>query len=247
MWRDARSGYVFRMWMGGRVLLKSDSITELSKALSKFQAEVKNPANSAVNPFFKSKYAPLNEILNDVRPILSKHGLSVIQAPSSEDGERITITTMLLHNSGEWIQCDALTLKAEKMTPQGAGVCTTYGRRYAISALLGISSEDDDDGNGAEAKKPAPIAAKPAPKAAITPQVAKEIENTISKAIGEPPKPKPIDKVKWWMQVHSLGLTDAEVHDIAGQESIADILADRTLATELYGKCKIVADERKGA
>ena len=59
----------------------SESIKEIATALCKFQAEVKNPSNSAVNPFFKSKYAPLNEILNDVRPLLAKHGLSVYRCP----------------------------------------------------------------------------------------------------------------------------------------------------------------------
>jgi len=125
---------------------KSDSIAELAKHLAMFQAEVTNPANSADNPFFKSKYAPLNEILNLVRPILTRYGLSVIQAPSG-DGENISISTVLLHESGEWIEFPPLVLKADKVTPQGAGSAITYGRRYALSAVLGISSEDDDGGN----------------------------------------------------------------------------------------------------
>ena len=127
---------------------KSDSIAELAKHLAMFQAEVTNPANSADNPFYKSKYAPLNEILNLVRPILTRYGLSIIQAPSG-DGENISISTVLLHESGEWIEFPPLVLKADKVTPQGAGSAITYGRRYALSAVLGISSEDDDDGNHA--------------------------------------------------------------------------------------------------
>jgi hypothetical protein len=127
---------------------KSDSIKSLAKALAAFQAEVKNPANTADNPFFKSKYAPLQDILNLVRPLLSKHGLSILQIPSG-DGEKIVITTMLMHESGEWIESCPLVLKADKPTAQGAGSAITYGRRYALSAVLGISSEDDDDGNQA--------------------------------------------------------------------------------------------------
>ena len=130
---------------------KSESIKELSVALSKFQGEITNPANTAVNPFFKSKYAPLNDVLNTIRPILSKHGLSVIQSPSSE-GETISITTMLIHDSGEWIETLPLNLKMDKVTAQGAGSAITYARRYSLSAVLGISSEDDDDGNNAESK-----------------------------------------------------------------------------------------------
>lgn len=134
---------------------KSDSIANLATALCQFQAEISNPKNTANNPFFKSKYAPLNDVLNLVRPILSKHGLSIFQSPSG-DGDNIIITTMLLHSSGEWIEADPLVLRAEKATAQGAGSAITYGRRYAVSAILGISSEDDDDGNHATGNKEEP-------------------------------------------------------------------------------------------
>ena len=115
--------------------------------------EIKNPANTATNPFFKSKYAPLSDVLNAVRPILSKNGLSVLQSPSG-DGEHIIVTTTLIHSSGEWIESPELVLKADKATAQGAGSAITYARRYALSAILGISSEDDDDGNEAEKQAP---------------------------------------------------------------------------------------------
>lgn len=128
---------------------KSESIENLAKALSKFQSEVTNPKNTQDNPFYNSKYAPLQDVLNLVRPLLSKYGLSVIQHPSG-DGEHISISTVLLHESGEWIEFDPLVLKAEKVTPQGAGSAITYGRRYALSAVLGIASEDDDDANAFE-------------------------------------------------------------------------------------------------
>jgi|LSQX01.2.fsa_nt_gb hypothetical protein len=127
---------------------KSESIKEIAKALCQFQAEVKNPANTANNPFFKSKYAPLQDILNLVRPLLSKHGLSILQMPSSDEGD-VVITTLLMHTSGEWIETCPLKMKPVKTDPQGIGSCITYGRRYSLSAVLGISSEDDDDGNGA--------------------------------------------------------------------------------------------------
>lgn len=134
------------------MMQKSDSIKNLAVALAKFQSEIENPKNTVDNPFFKSKYAPLNDVLNVVRPLLSKHGLSVIQSPGG-DGQNISINTMLIHESGEWIEFDPLVLKAEKMTPQGAGSAVTYGRRYSLSAVLGISSEDDDDGNHASNNK----------------------------------------------------------------------------------------------
>lgn len=127
---------------------KSESIKNIATALSQFQSEVTNPKNTADNPFFRSKYAPLNDILNDVRPLLSKYGLSILQSPSG-DGSNIVITTLLMHSSGEWIESEPLVLKTDKATAQGAGSGISYARRYAISAILGIASEDDDDGNHA--------------------------------------------------------------------------------------------------
>lgn len=133
---------------------KSDSIKNIAKALAAFQSEVKNPTKTTDNPFFKSKYAPLSEILNTVRPLMAKHGLSILQAPSG-DGAQISITTLITHESGEWIEADPLILRAEKATAQGAGSAITYGRRYALSSMLGISSEEDDDGNQASNSKSA--------------------------------------------------------------------------------------------
>lgn len=134
---------------------KSESIANLAKALAAFQSEIQNPKNTADNPFYSSKYAPLHEVLNIARPLLAKHGLSVLQSPSG-NGAEITISSILMHSSGEWIEPDPLVLKADKPTAQGAGSAITYGRRYSISAILGISSEDDDDGNGAEPKQDKP-------------------------------------------------------------------------------------------
>jgi len=141
---------------------KSESIKELASALKDFQAEVKNPKNVANNPFFNSKYAPLDEVINTVKEPLSKHGLSYIQMPNSEDGALVAITTMLLHESGEWIESEPLKLKSDKPTAQGSGSSITYARRYQISAMIGIASEDEDDGNTtahtiSEAKEPEKI------------------------------------------------------------------------------------------
>ena len=175
----------------------SESLVNIAVALKNFQAEVKNPANTANNPFFNSKYAPLADILNLIRPLLSKHGLSVIQMPGG-DGESVSVTTLLLHESGEWIETDPLILRAEKVTAQGAGSAITYGRRYSLSAVLGISSEDDDDGNFATHGKPA---TKPK-----------------NKSTNEPTNnPKGYDLTKLWGSLRNLGCTDEEVHEFARQ------------------------------
>jgi hypothetical protein len=134
----------------------SESIASLAKAYSQFQAEVVNPTNTAKNPQFKSNYAPLDEVINTAKPVLAKFGLSVYQSTGSE-GESVKITSILMHESGEYIQSDELTLPAyqtkgggvKEFNAQGAGSAITYGRRYSLSAILGLASEDDDDGNHA--------------------------------------------------------------------------------------------------
>lgn len=126
----------------------SEKIDALAQALSAFQAEIKDPARDANNPFFKSKYVTLDDLLKQVRPVMAKHGLSFIQSPGG-DGKTITIRTVLMHTSGQWIETEALALQAAKVDPQGAGSAVTYGRRYALSAVLGVAWDDDDDGNKA--------------------------------------------------------------------------------------------------
>lgn len=172
-------------------MLKSETIAKLAEALATFQGEVKNPYNSTVNPFFKSKYAPLGDVLALVRPILAKNGLSIIQESSSENGN-VIIKTTLLHKSGEWIESEPLALKLEKNTPQGVGSAMTYGKRYSVCAILGISSDDDDDGNEHEKdgkNKPKqqakPTNNKPQP---TKPTISKEVQvvsDEIKKLIGK--------------------------------------------------------------
>ena len=130
------------------MLNKSESIKNLAVALAKFQGEVRNAPKSANNPFFKSKYTPLDVVVDHIRPILEKNGLSYIQSCGG-DGALVTVTTLILHESGEWIELEPLALKADKVTAQGAGSAITYARRYALTAAFGIASDEDDDGNAA--------------------------------------------------------------------------------------------------
>ena len=118
----------------------SESIVNISQALLKAQKELEDPKQTAENPFFKSKYAPLVDILKMARPIFNKHGITILQ-----DIQGLTVSTIFLHESGEWIQQGGITLIPEKETPQAGGSAITYARRYAISAALGIASEEDDD------------------------------------------------------------------------------------------------------
>jgi hypothetical protein len=130
----------------------SESIIGIAQALLEVQKELKNTAQTAENPFYHSSYAPLNKILDEVRPICNKHGITILQDVYSENGN-LYVSTMLLHKSGEWMQQEGMWLPLEKPTPQSSGSAVTYGRRYTISAMLGIATEEDDDGNAGEKQK----------------------------------------------------------------------------------------------
>ncbi|PFD89183.1 recombinase [Bacillus thuringiensis] len=134
---------------------KSETIIELAKALVKFNSEVNKIAKDADNPFFKNNYATLDTIIDEIRPILSKHGLSIMQIPSG-DGQNVTLKTLLLHESGEWLESDELTMKPVKNDPQAVGSCITYARRYSLAAFLSLNTGEDDDGNGATYGKDKP-------------------------------------------------------------------------------------------
>jgi len=115
-----------------------------------FNGEVKKIEKDGKNPHFKSDYATLDNIIDVTRPILHKHGLTVMQFPGG-DGEKVTVRTMVMHESGEWIESEPLTIKPTKVDPQGAGSAITYARRYSYAAALSLSLGDDDDGNSASA------------------------------------------------------------------------------------------------
>jgi hypothetical protein len=122
----------------------SESIKELATALCKFQGAVEKIRKTEENPFFKSKYADLSSILDAIREPMAENGLSFVQCPTGED----ELMTMLMHTSGEWIK-SSYTMKPVKNDPQGRGSAITYQRRYALSAILGLNIDEDDDGNAA--------------------------------------------------------------------------------------------------
>lgn len=140
---------------------KSETITKIAAALVAFSGEVKSIAHDATNPHFKSQYTSLDHMIDETKPILQKHGLTVMQFPGG-DGEKITVRTMILHETGEWIETEPLTLRPVKLDPQGAGSAITYARRYSYAAALSLSLGDDDDGNAASAGQPQKPASQPA-------------------------------------------------------------------------------------
>jgi hypothetical protein len=103
-------------------------------------------------------YADMATVVETVQPVLAAHGLAYLQGVS--DGDRVvTVTTRLLHKSGEWIE-DSLSMPTGQNTPQAVGSACTYARRYSLMALLGLAPDDDD---GATASKAPAVRNRPDP------------------------------------------------------------------------------------
>jgi hypothetical protein len=124
---------------------KSSSLKNIAAALISFHEKVDKIPKDAKNPFFKSTYASLSNILESIKKPLIESGLTVCQFPSGDHG----LDTIIIHaESGEFLQSDYI-MKPAKDDPQGIGSAITYQRRYALAAALGLNIDDDDDGNAA--------------------------------------------------------------------------------------------------
>lgn len=126
---------------------RSDTINELGAALAKAQASIRGAVKDSTNPHFRSSYADLASVWDACRAALTANSIAVVQGPASQDGQVVTVTTMLVHSSGQWVSSD-LTMKPTKPDPQGLGSAITYARRYGLAAMVGVAPEDDD-GNAA--------------------------------------------------------------------------------------------------
>lgn len=138
-------------------------------ALAAAQLEVENATKGAVNPHFRTRYADLAEVLNTVRPVFARHGLSIIQSTSC-DSAMVHVTTTLAHKGGGYVTAISSCVPA-KWDAQGVGAATTYLRRYSLAAIAGVAQEDDDGNSAAHHRPmpppPAPAALKPADESAL--------------------------------------------------------------------------------
>jgi hypothetical protein len=124
---------------------KSPEIKELAKALATFHAQVGKVKKEAQNPFFKSKYASLSNILDVIGEPLQKAGLVFSQFP-----DEFELTTILIHTeSGQYLEASYAMPVAKENDPQAVGSAISYARRYAIGSILCLNIDEDDDGEKA--------------------------------------------------------------------------------------------------
>lgn len=131
-------------------MIHSESIIKLSAALCKAQKKFKTALKKSKNPYFHSNYADYTEVLSCVKEALNDEGITILQ-PIDED----VVETVLLHESGEFI-CSVTKIYNISNKPQDYGSAITYARRYALSSMLAVDSDEDDDGNRANCNTEVP-------------------------------------------------------------------------------------------
>jgi hypothetical protein len=165
----------------------SNEINELAKAMSKLQSEIRDAEKDVQG--YGYKYADLGQVLGLIRPLLEKNGLSFNQHVGNAQDTAI-IETMVMHESGQWMSseiCMPVTIEAKRSAAQCVGIAITYGRRYALTAIFGITQvAEDQDGH---AEKPVhqtrAYIPKETPKPAESAFITKDQEFELSKMMFE--------------------------------------------------------------
>lgn len=128
-------------------------IGRLAAALAKAQAELKPAARSRKNSHLGNQYSTLEDVWTAIREPLAKHGLAVVQT-FEDAGERaaVVLVTHLIHTSGEQVtsslSCPVVVTKG-LTDVQALGSAISYLRRYSLAAMVGVVSDEDDDGASA--------------------------------------------------------------------------------------------------
>jgi len=131
----------------------SEKIDAISKSILEAQKEIRKAIKGSANPYFKSKYADLEAVIDAVKEPLNKHGIAFLQAVNQvgDDNGRVAIETVLLHEGGQYMTSKTPVYCTKPNDSQALGSGITYSKRYALQAMLGLPSEDDD-GNAASKK-----------------------------------------------------------------------------------------------
>ena len=187
--------------------------------MAEFQKSIKQPLKDANNPFFKSQYVPLENVVEAITETGSPLGISFMQFASSDETGSIEVATLVMHSTGEYIEFPPVRMKPESNKPQAVGSAITYAKRYALSAIFGITSDKDDDGNEATG---------------LNKQVEKQ----------QPKKQQTQDDVtgtieKYWNELEKLGVDVAEVKKYLCEKHQVGKIVDIPVS-QLLGELKII-------
>lgn len=215
-------------------ITKSETIIKLAKSLVETQKELKQPLKDAKNPFFKSEYVPLENVAEAITQTATKYGLAFSQYATTTESGNVSVGTIVFHESGEFIEYPPLILKPENTKPQSIGSAITYAKRYALSAIFGITSDKDDDGNkangnGEPQKQPQKRNQKQAPQS--EPNVHEIVEKYVQKL--EELGVNRADVVEYVCNKHSVG----KMFDIAPNILVGEI-------KQIYMKKKVNTNEK---
>ena len=148
----------------------SNDITQLAKAMLTVQKQLNPATKDATNPYTRSRYATLNAVMDACKTALLDNGIWLTQITVPSEPGTIALLTKLTHAETGQYQASVTVLPLQKPDCQGAGSAITYARRYALTAMLGIVTEDDDDGESAKLP-PRPTRPMPSPQPQAQPQV----------------------------------------------------------------------------
>ncbi len=213
----------------------STSIALLADALSKAQAIMEHAEKDRINPHFKNKYATLASVWDAIRAPLTANGLSVIQ-PINADATGVTVRTVIMHKSGEYVE-SALTMTGPQANPQQLGSLISYARRYALTSMLGVCADEDDDGHATRpaptvVKEPAHAPTPPRPQAPNQEAPGKDAAPAAAQAA-----PRLTDTQRWNV---ATALMKKKLGDASAAKMIAEISAKYTPA----GATKVPDDQR---
>jgi len=134
--------------------------SEIWRKLVNVLNNIEAPAKIGVNDEFGNgfSYAPLDEVIRVVKQALSKENLAFIQIPDvsidNANGTHVTVVkvvTRIVDESGDYVDFPPVTMTTTS-NPHAIGSAMTYARRYSLNSLLGVASEEDDDGNMSEGR-----------------------------------------------------------------------------------------------
>lgn len=129
----------------------SESIVKITTALLKSQKVMGAAKKEATNPYFHSTYADLGSVMSVCKELLNENGILILQPVVG-----LTVETILVHESGEWMSSETPIVCKEQNNPQALGSAITYARRYGLQSMLFIPAEDDDANSAIAQNTPKP-------------------------------------------------------------------------------------------